>query len=74
MARTENYLARFNNRRIPWSFAPVRHILEKRREPHKPRQSNPRGKIVKENHHTVWMRLRDGNIIKRHRVKHGVGA
>ena len=28
--------------------------------------------VVKENSKTVWVRLADGNIIKRHRTKHGV--
>lgn len=30
--------------------------------------------LVKENKLTVWVRLADGNVIKRHRVKHNVKA
>jgi hypothetical protein len=28
--------------------------------------------LVRENHKTVWVRLPDGNVIKRHKVKHAV--
>lgn len=30
------------------------------------------GELVKENSKTVWVKLTDGNIIKRHRIKHDV--
>jgi hypothetical protein len=30
------------------------------------------GEVIDANHHTIWVRLRDGNIIKRHKVKHNV--
>ena len=30
------------------------------------------GEIVKENPNTLWVKLEDGHIIKRHRFKHGV--
>jgi len=28
--------------------------------------------LVKDNHHTCWVQLADGNVIKRHKVKHQV--
>ena len=30
------------------------------------------GKVVKANTKTVWVVARDGTVVKRHRVKHGV--
>lgn len=30
------------------------------------------GELVKENPKTVWVKLSDENIIKRHRIKHNV--
>ncbi len=30
--------------------------------------------VVRQNHLTVWVKLPDGNIIKRHKVKHAVHA
>lgn len=28
--------------------------------------------VVIENHRTLWVRLPDGNVIKRHKIKHAV--
>lgn len=28
--------------------------------------------VVKVNHYTLWVRLPDGNVIKRHKIKHAV--
>lgn len=33
-----------------------------------------RGRLIQENHKTVWVRLLGGNIIKRHKIKHTVTA
>ena len=30
--------------------------------------------VVKENAKTLWVRLNDGNVIKRHKAKHEVAA
>lgn len=40
-------------------------ILGKKRE-------TTEGELVKENSKTVWVKLADKNIIKRHRIKHDV--
>lgn len=31
-----------------------------------------RGFVVKNNTYTLWVRLNDGNVIKRHRFKHTI--
>jgi hypothetical protein len=43
----------------------IQFILGKKRE-------TTEGELVKENPKTVWIKLADGNIIKRHRIKHDV--
>ena len=32
------------------------------------------GDVIKSNMKTVWVRLKDGNVVKRHRRKHAVSA
>lgn len=35
-------------------------------------KGNLRAEVVKENNRTLWVKLPDGNVIKRHKVKHAV--
>jgi hypothetical protein len=36
------------------------------------RGGTEKGDLLKENQHTVWVRLKNGDIIKRHKTKHKV--
>jgi hypothetical protein len=36
------------------------------------RDTRASGDLVKENRHTVWVKLSNGDVIKRHKKKHNV--